>query len=363
MRDQAQRRFSGNALRFGSRGPSAAGKMSDTPMRGLDLNLLRVFDALFEERNVTRAARRLGLTQSAVSHALNRLRFSIGDDLFVRGPSGMRATPRAAEIGPRIREGLLQLGAALAPGEFTPEQTERAFSIAAGAYSGVVLLPAVAAAVRREAPRAEIRIGRTGPGLAEDLDAGRADLAVGRFTAIPDRFDSLPLFQDRMVWAMRRDHPLASEALTLDDLMSAPQVVLAAEGGHVADGPPTPGALEQRVAWDDGGAIRQACAAHGLAPPPTFVAPDTSAAVALLAETDLLALLPHRLAAVYADPLGLRLAEPPYPARPFGVSLVWRKAHDAAALGWLRRLIVEAATALQAPVGTPEDAPRARRAI
>src|ERR1700761_9695979 len=119
--------------------------MSDAHIRALDLNLLRVFDALFEERNVTRAAHRLGLTQSAVSHALNRLRFTLGDELFVRGPAGMRATPRAAEIGPRIREGLLQLGAALSPEVFEPAETERVFSIAAGAYTCAILLPKVIA--------------------------------------------------------------------------------------------------------------------------------------------------------------------------------------------------------------------------
>ncbi len=322
----------------------------------MDLNLLRVFDALFEERNVTRAAHRLGLTQSAVSHALNRLRFTIGDELFVRGPSGMRATPRAAEIGPRIREGLLQLGAALAPGEFTPAQTDRAFSIAAGSYSCAVLLPGVISGVRHLAPRAEVRIRGAGLGLAEELDAGRADLAIGSFNAIPDRFDSLPLFQERMIWALRADHPHADGPLTLDRLASLPHMVLSmAEDGHVVDGAVADSGLERRVIWDDGGVIRRLCQDRGLPPPPTFYAPDAHSALSLLPGTDLIALAPERLAKIYAKPFGLKLFESPYPVRVFDVVMLWRKEHDAAALAWLRGLISNAATSL-GPIA-PGDSP------
>jgi DNA-binding transcriptional LysR family regulator len=327
-------------------------------MRALDLNLLRVFDALFEERNVTRAAHRLGLTQSAVSHALNRLRFTIGDELFVRGPAGMRATPRAAEIGPRIREGLLQLGAALAPGEFTPVETERAFSIAAGSYSCAVLLPEVIVAVRRLAPRAEVRIRGAGLGLAEELDAGRADLAVGSFNAIPDRFDRLPLFQERMVWVVRDDHPLAGEPLSLARLATYPQIVLSmAEDGHVVDGAVADSGLERRVIWDDGGVTKRLCQEQGLQPPPTYSAPDARSALSLLPGTDLVALAPQRLARAYAAPFRLKLFDPPCSVRQFDVVMLWRKEHDAAALAWLRGLISDAAKAL-GPVDRGRDPPR-----
>jgi len=331
-------------------------------MRALDLNLLRVFDALFEERNVTRAAHRLGLTQSAVSHALNRLRFTIGDELFVRGPSGMRATPRAAEIGPRIREGLLQLGAALAPGEFTPSETERIFSIAAGSYTCTVLLPSVVATLRRLAPHAEIRIRGAGLGLAEELDAGRADLAIGSFNAIPDRFDYLPLFRERLVWTMRSDHPLAQGPLDLDRLTSAAHIVLAlGEDAHAVDGAVAQSGLERRVIWDDGGVIRRACAERGVAPPPTYHAPDAHSAIALLSSSDLIALLPSRLAAAHAALLGLSLFDPPYPTRPFEVAMLWRKEHDAPALAWLRRLISDAANSLDPRAAAAPTAAHAGR--
>jgi len=115
--------------------------MNTTHIRSLDLNLLRIFVALLEEGSVTRAGARLGLTQSAVSHALNRLRYGLQDDLFVRGPSGMQPTARAREIAPRVRQGLAQLQAALAPADFTPTVTDRRFVVSAGPYPSSVLLP------------------------------------------------------------------------------------------------------------------------------------------------------------------------------------------------------------------------------
>src|SRR5215831_2568151 len=99
--------------------------MNSVHFSSLDLNLLRVFDTLMEEHSVTRAGERLGLSQSAISHALNRLRYVLQDDLFVRGPDGMQPTARAAEIAPRLRQGLLQLQLALSPAEFVPERTSR----------------------------------------------------------------------------------------------------------------------------------------------------------------------------------------------------------------------------------------------
>ena len=318
--------------------------MSDSHIRNLDLNLLRVFDALYEERNVTRAAHRLGLTQSAVSHALNRLRFALGDELFVRGPAGMRATPRAAEVGPKVRQALLQIESALAPSTFVPADTERSFSIAAGAYTAVVVLPPVVRDFRALSPRAEVRVRGAGIGLAEELDAGRADVAMGSFTTIPERFDSVPLFTETMVWAIRADQLGKHERLTMDRLCVQPHVVLSiAEDGHVVNGAVTDGGLERRVIWDDGGVVRRTCAERGLPPPPTFFAPDAQSALALVGQSDLAALVPSRLARLHARDLGLAVFDPPYESRPVQLVMLWRKEHDSAALAWLRALIAEVA--------------------
>ena len=115
--------------------------MSDFHFNQLDLNLLRVFDALLDERNVTRAVARLGRSQSAVSHALGRLRLLLGDELFVRRSSGMDPTPRALEIGPTLHTALLQMQTALAPAGFDAAVSERRCSISAGSYGCSVLIP------------------------------------------------------------------------------------------------------------------------------------------------------------------------------------------------------------------------------
>lgn len=321
--------------------------MSDSHIYTLDLNLLKVFDTLFEERNVTRAAHRLGLTQSAVSHALNRLRFALGDELFVRGPAGMRATPRAAEVGPRIRDALLRIETALSPSVFTPAETERAFSVAAGTYTAVIVLPPVVRRMRELAPRAEVRMRGAGLGLAEELDSGRADVALGSFTAIPERFDHRSLMTETMVWAIRSDQLAQNERLSMDRLCTQPHVVLSiAEDGHVVDGAVTDGGLERRVVWDDGGVVRRTCLERGLQPPPTFYAPDAQSALALVGHSDLAALVPRRLAAMYAGQLGLRLFDAPYDSRAIDIVMLWRKEHDAPALEWLRGLISEAAASI-----------------
>src|ERR1700739_1254394 len=133
----------------------------------LDLNLLRVFDVLLEERSVTRTGARLGLTQSAVSHALNRLRYVLGDELFVRGPSGMQPTPRALEMGPQVHAALNQLQSATLPSGFDPAISERRFIVAAGAYACAVLVPALVARMRTAAPLAELAISDQGQELVE----------------------------------------------------------------------------------------------------------------------------------------------------------------------------------------------------
>ncbi|MGH7029090.1 MAG: LysR family transcriptional regulator, partial [Stellaceae bacterium] len=183
--------------------------MNNLHFNAVDLNLLRVFDALIEERSVTRAGERLGLTQSAISHALNRLRYVLEDELFVRGPEGMRPTVRAAEIAPRLRQGLLHLQLALTPGEFVPQETSRRFTIICGEYVGAVLVPGLLARLREAAPHAEFRIRPSNMGVAEALLAGRADLAIGSFRRIPEWFACEPLFSETRVWVMSADHPAA----------------------------------------------------------------------------------------------------------------------------------------------------------
>jgi DNA-binding transcriptional LysR family regulator len=319
--------------------------MNAPHLNSLDLNLLRVFEALLEEGSVTRAAQKLGLTQSAVSHALNRLRYALGDELFVRATDGMRATPHAAEIAPGVLRGMRQLQAALAPPEFDPATSTRRFTIDAGTYTCAVMLPEVVSRLRVEAPHVELRIRNAGSSLVDTLDAGRADVAIGGFARIPDRFAREGLFDERLVWVMRADHPMADEPLTMDRLCALPHIIIAmAEDAQVVDGSVVDNGLERRVIWDDG-SVQRAMAERGKQRIVALTVFDSHSALSIVSRTDMVAFVPRRLALAF-QPFGLKLLEAPYPTPGSRISLLWRKDQDSAALSWFRALLISTAAAL-----------------
>ena len=174
----------------------------------LDLNLMRVFDVLLEERSVTRTGARLGLTQSAVSHALSRLRYMLSDDLFVRGPSGMQPTPRAVEMGPQVHAALNQLLAALAPSDFDPATSERRFAVVAGAYASAILAPPIASRLAEVAPQSELVIAELAMDVLERMDARRVDFMVGSVLAAPERYARETILTEELVWVVRTGNPL-----------------------------------------------------------------------------------------------------------------------------------------------------------
>src|SRR3954453_1654714 len=163
------------------------GPMSEVSFNSLDLNLLRVLDALLEERSATRAGERLGLSQSAVSHALNRLRFALRDELFMRSALGLEPTARALQIGGRVRQGLLQLQIAVTDGGVAPASTDRQFVIACSDYASAAIVPGLMARLRDRAPGASLRVVPSHAGVAEALQTGRVDLGIGSFPPHPPR--------------------------------------------------------------------------------------------------------------------------------------------------------------------------------
>lgn len=311
-----------------------------------DLNLLRVFDALFEERSVTRAGERLGLTQSAISHALSRLRFVLDDELFVRGPDGMQPTRRAAEIAPRLRQGLLQLQLALTPTDFFPQETTRRFTLICGEYVGAVLIPGLVARLREEAPHAEIRIRPSNMGVTEALLAGRADLAIGSFRRVPEWFASEPLFEETRVWVLSNHNPAAWEELTLERLAAVPHLIISAIGedeqavaGYVVDH-----GLERLVTRSEVGLLQGALAARGLTRAVGLTTPHFLAALAIVSHSDMAAPLPRRLAAAFAGTYGLKLFEPPYASPPFAIMALSHREHGSEpAVMWLRDMVRQVA--------------------
>lgn len=323
--------------------------MNTVHFEALDLNLLRVFGALIEERSATRAGSRLGLSQSAISHALNRLRYVLKDELFVRGPDGMQPTERAAEIAPRLRQGLLQLQLALAPSEFAPERTDRRFTITCTEYAGAVLLPSLVARLRAEAPNASLSVLPSNLGVAETLRSGRADLAIGSFKRTPEWFDSEPLLRETRVWLLSADNPAAREELTLERLAGLPHLVITATGEdeHAIDGYVVDHGLERLVTRSDVGLLQGALAASGLRRTVAVTTPHFLAALAAVSQSDIAALLPRRLATAFMGRYRLAMFEPPYASPPFEMRSLWHRENgDQPAIAWLRRLLREVAAEL-----------------
>ena len=323
--------------------------MPEIHFAALDLNLLRVFHALAEEGSVTRAGARLGLSQSAVSHALSRLRYALDDELFVRGPAGMRPTARALEIAPRLHEGLRQLQLAVAPTEFVPAHTRRRFTISVGAYNATVLMPGVIAMIREAAPMAEIRLQMASPVVGEELITGRVDLAVGSFGRSTPGYARESLFAESMVWAVRADHPAArAGTLTLTDIAATPHVILASsEEDAAVDGRVVEGGLERRVFWDDRGGVDEVLARAGLRRTVALRVQDVHSALAIVSRCDMLANVPRRLSTTLAAHYDLRLFDEPHAAPPFPIEALWRReAGETPPMAWLRGCLRAAAAQL-----------------
>lgn len=315
--------------------------MNDVHFKALDLNLLRVFEALFAERSATLAGARLGLSQSAISHALRRLRRALHDDLFLRGPNGLVPTARAAILGPQIGESLKQLESAIGAPVFDPADSDRRFVIGATAYFCAVMLPAVMRRFVAAAPLARLRV--RGDNLrAEELDRGRLDMIIGAFEEIPSRFSFSPLFQETGVWVMRANHPALRNGRSVASLAGLPQVAIA-----VDDGPGLglnvrgDAGLKRPLAW------RSDKAFDGLQNETESVltVPDTYSALAMVRQTDMVAMLPRRLAEPAAALGGLVLIEPALALTPLEVGVVTR-AGEQGSVVWLLSLMREAAAAL-----------------
>src|SRR5690348_3054387 len=211
--------------------------MNQMHSASLDLNLLRVFDVLLEERSVTRAGARLGLSQSAVSHALSRLRYQLGDELFQRDAQGMQPTRRALEIGPSLHAAMTQLLAALAPADFEPQVSDHRLHFVAGGYACAVLMPPLIAELQRRAPYVKLETAERPPVLVDQLDAAQTDFILSVVAAAPERFSRERLMTEALAWVVRGGHPLIKAPATLERLVSVPHVVV--QGRREPPGRPT----------------------------------------------------------------------------------------------------------------------------
>jgi DNA-binding transcriptional LysR family regulator len=313
-----------------------------------DLNLLRVFDVLLEERSVTRTGARLGLTQSAVSHALNRLRYMLGDELFVRGSAGMQPTPRAVEMGPQVHAALNQLQAALAPSDFDPATSERRFTVVTGAYASAILAPPLASRLAEAAPQAELMIAELALNVLERMDARRVDFMVGSVLASPERFARETILTEELVWVVRAGHPaFQGRHVDLETLVSTPHVVIARTlPGLIEDGGERR-AFVGRASWEDAGAFEAALASRGLTRQVGVSVPDTYTALAVASRTDMATLIPRRLALLSAQGGRVQLIDPPYESPSVDISLLYLRERLAEpAIAWMHAQIRAVAAAL-----------------
>ncbi|HSH90272.1 MAG TPA: LysR family transcriptional regulator [Ramlibacter sp.] len=211
--------------------------------RTLDLNLLRVFDQVMSERNLTRAARNLAMTQPAVSNSLNRLRDALGDKLVVRSGYGVQPTPRALALWPAIADALRQMEASLTPGDFVASEATNTFMLSMADATAAELMPGLVEIIERDAPGVSMRVV---PLTTRDprplLDDGQMDLAVGYFPAVLAAltaqeqqsglapFNHQRLYEGEYVCVMRPGHPLSRGPLTLKRYCDAHHMLVSFSG-------------------------------------------------------------------------------------------------------------------------------------
>lgn len=281
-----------------------------------DLNLLRVFEALMREHNVSRAAERLSLSQPAVSNALNRLRELLDDPLLVRVGRSMQPTPRALTLEAPIRAALQQIEQSLMAGvAFDPASSRLRFNIAVTDYVELICMPRLVERLSQQAPGIRLDIRHLSPSLpAEALDKGELDLVLGRFEEAPARFARRHWMSETLQLALRRDHPLVVGALDLETF------------------------LRLRHLWVHGGQTRgmvdQWLGEQGLSREILYTTPNYLQAAHIVASSELATVLPTQLARHFAALLPLQLFDLPMPVGPFHLEIV-SPAQRRVALQWL----------------------------
>lgn len=199
----------------------------------IDLNLLRVFDSIFRERNILRAAHQLGMSQPAASHALARLRHALKDDLFVRSARGMQPTPRAEQLAGPVRQALNYFELGLQSGPFDPATSAQRFTIALDNASAVTLTAPIIEAVTKAAPNVVTELRPSGTlDIDRMLDEADLDLFIGRAREPRERFASEELFSDDFVVVHRRAENMPSPPLDLKALATRPHIRLSSAGDN-----------------------------------------------------------------------------------------------------------------------------------
>ncbi len=294
-------------------------------LAAIDLNLLVVFDALMIERSVTRAGKRVGLSQPATSNALARLRSLIDDELFLRTAAGLRPTPTAVALHLQLHPALQQIqGALLEQSTFDPATSDRVFAIGMSDYMEFVLLPRLMQTIQSLAPRVIVQI-RSGdrPKLLALLDSGEIDLICGVFPENISWHREKFLLKENYVCVCRRDHPVIGDSLSLEEYLAASHLLVSVQ--------------EDRIGRVDMLLAGQSLKRHiALSIPHFLMAPF------ILAQTDLVAALAERIAVSFARHQDLKLLPMPFLSEGFSVFMRWHHTTEtSAACRWLRSVVLE----------------------
>jgi DNA-binding transcriptional LysR family regulator len=313
----------------------------------MDLNLLKVFEAVYQYRNLQLAGKRLNLTPSAVSHALQRLRELVGDELFTRTGKGMVPTSRAAAMAPGLQDSLKRIAAVLGVEPFAPENSRRRFVIAANDHVTAVIIAPLSCQLQSLAPGVDLVIRpSTRLDLAQQIDLGRIDLAIGIFSQIPPRLSSRTLMSQGEAILMRKGHPASRRKLTLRDLARYPLVTLSVGGEEegAVDGFIVERGLARQSEMFDRHALEDALRDSKLAPRLRMTVPHSLAIPALLRDTEMLSIVPASLAAALAKTGDLIRRAPPYQAETKTIRAVWHARDELdAGHAWMRELVAKTA--------------------
>ncbi len=306
--------------------------MTERNLRGIDLNLLVVFDALMAERHVTRAAQHNGLSQPAMSKALNRLRHLFDDRLFERRDGRMEPTPRALDLAAPIHDALTDISRTLSPRRaFDPQEVVGTVRIATIDLHQTSLLPALVARLRRDAPGLDLQIHAIERHrLHDQLATGELDLAVAPILVGSRDLRAEPLWKDHLVTLIRAGHPLALP-MTLESFAAAAHVV---DAGHIQVTPDGQGTS----------VVDSILEARGLRRRIALVLPSSAGIPSVVVATDLIATLPSRIITRPAANPHLRVVPAPLPPVEVSPHLFWHPRTQHSPLrAWVRGVITELA--------------------
>ena len=301
--------------------------MHETDLQSIDLNLLKLLDALLRERSVTRAGQRLGLTQPAASRALGRLRTMLGDRVVVRTPKGLEFTPRALALEAPVARLLTQAASIVAPAVFDPARAQRRFTVATFDHLALTMIPPLVARLTRLAPHFDLEIPPSRGDNVELVTRGDADLALGVFNeeTMPAGIYRRRLYDETMVCIVRRGHPALRGKFTAGRFAALAHVLVTIQGRG-------------------DGTIDTALARAGLQRRIALRLPHFLVGPSVVAQSDYVLTLPARLAKRAAASLPVSILKLPVDIPALTLSMIWHeRVHDDAAHIWLREQMADVA--------------------